>query len=82
MGLGQTILKDSEALYTFLDNIIPHQPNGRAEYTTLPQSNFTESEYQRLFSLLETLKAKGVIGYRQWEQSVSVVIHKRKTDSA
>ena len=75
----KAILENSEALYIFLDNIIPHQPKGRAEYTTLPQSNFSTAEYQELLTLLEELRGEGVIGYREWEKSVSVVIHKRKT---
>ena len=78
MSVKQTILKDSEALRAFLENLIPCQPKGRAEYTTLPRSNFSDTEYQRLLILLEELKKGSSIGYREWDRSVSIVIHKRQ----
>ena len=78
MSLQESILKNADALYTFLNNVIPQRPKGCAEYTTLPQSNFSESEYQRLMVLLDELQKQGVIGYRKWDRSVSVIIHKRK----
>lgn len=78
MSLQENILKNSDALYTFLNTVIPQRPKGCAEYTTLPQSNFSREEYHRLIVLLDELKKQGVIGYRRWERSVSVVTHKRK----
>ena len=81
MSLQENILKNSEALYTFLNTVIPQRPKGYAEYTTLPQSNFSKSEYHRLMVLLNELKKEGVIGYRKWDRSVSVVMHKRKGET-
>lgn len=78
MSLQENILKNSDTLYTFLNNVIPQRPKGCAEYTTLPQSNFSSEEYHRLMVLLNELKKEGVIGYRKWDRSVSVVMHKRK----
>ena len=76
-----SILTDAHTLRKHLENIITPQPKGRAEYTTLLEKSFSADDYQRLLYLLEELKADGSIGYRQWGRSVSIVIHKRKTQN-
>ena len=71
------ILENADALYKFLDNIIPRQPQGRAEYATFLRSNYSDEEYPRFLALLEELKARGAVGYREWDDCVRVVIHTR-----
>ena len=71
------ILETPERLQQWLSEIIPKRQRGYAECTTLPQSQFTDAQYQRLLSLLEGLKQRQAIGYIENELSVTIVIHKR-----
>ena len=71
------ILENAETLRKFLEDFISTKPKGRAKYITLTKRSFSNANYKRLLALLAELKNQGVLGYREWENSVSIVIHKR-----
>ena len=70
-------LASTEALYDYLQAIIPMTAQGRSEYTTLLKDTFTDPEFEQLLSLLETLAERHVIGYRIEKDCVRVVLKVR-----
>lgn len=72
------IVTDNEATLDWLKSIITPLPPGRAEYITLPTKNFPDRIYDTLIDRLDELKEQGIVGYRESEKSISIVLHQRK----
>ena len=71
------IVETTESTRQWLQSIITPQPKGRAEYTTRPTKNFPDRIYDTLIDRLDELKAQGIVGYRESENSIAIVLHKR-----
>ena len=71
------IVETTEATLLWLEGIIPQLPPGRAEYIMLPTKKFPDRIYDQMIDRLNELKEQGIIGYRQWENSISIVRHQR-----